>query len=128
MRNNYISFYIGLLANKAKRKIAEQECFIELEKSPEYKGKISFSVKLEFLEIEKEENLPKKLRGKSNTPSRCDIHEVSKESSIDYSASIRTPNKLKRSTTPTPAMNNHNLCRKKQNIKLLINILFDILI
>ena len=89
--------------------MADQECFIELEKSPEYKGRISFTVKLEFLEIEKEENLPRKLRGKSNTPSRCEIQEVSKESSIDYSASTRTPNKLKRSTTPTPTMNNHSL-------------------
>lgn len=106
---NYISLYIALLANKAKRETAGQECFVELEKSPEYKGKIFFAVKLEFLEIEKEENLPKKLRGKSNTPSRCEIHEVSKESSIDYSAPTRTPNKLKRSTTPTPSMNKHNL-------------------
>ena len=89
--------------------MADQDCFIELEKSPEYKGKIYFTVKLEFLEIEKEENLPKKLRGKSNTPSRFEIPEVSKENSIDYSASARIPNKLKRSTTPTPTKNNHSL-------------------
>jgi hypothetical protein len=115
------------LANKAKRGIADQEYFIELEKSPEYKGKISITVKLDFVCIEKEENLPKKLRRKSNTPSRCDISEGRKSQDVSIDYSLKSPiNKLKRSTTPTPTASKQNNLSMVFNFPIKLNYFLNL--